>query len=190
MSPENPRAATENAFCRGCNAQVIKSRNMTVLIWAPQQFTLEKMASYFEKKSESFEVFAEANAIKITPLDTQALIVQLIGLTTPSERLDTRILMFEGEEPTLADYGHIATLAELSQRYRGQWVLDMIAHKRISSVGQPIVDASDLTVFGHEMLMRGVDEDGETVMPGALLDSARDPRILFNLDREARLCAV
>ncbi|GAB1466996.1 hypothetical protein MASR2M54_24960 [Aliarcobacter cryaerophilus] len=51
---------------------------------------------------------------------------------------------------------------------------------------QPILDVKTNTIYGYEILARGVNEDGTLVYPDKLFTWAKDGDMLFYLDRACR----
>jgi EAL domain-containing protein (putative c-di-GMP-specific phosphodiesterase class I) len=70
------------------------------------------------------------------------------------------------------------------------WVRDVIDEERIRMMMQPIVDRSDNSILGYEMLARGIDSDGGIISPLALYEAARGQEELFRLDRACRIAAI
>nr|WP_280139713.1 EAL domain-containing protein [Salibacterium halotolerans] len=64
--------------------------------------------------------------------------------------------------------------------------------QNITSYYQPIVkkNGDNLKIIGHEILARGIAEDGSTISPFHMLEAARMRNRLFSLDRAFRLKAV
>jgi len=139
----------------------------------------------------SFENIPAENCLHMKIDDASSLLVKLSGLLTKLEAGDTRILVTASETPSLGEFGNVMTVASALRRVRSDWLIDILDQKRYVSYAQPIVsvDGGRETV-AHEFLFRGIDEDGKLISPDTLFESAQDPRVFFNLDRAARICAV
>jgi len=176
--------------CQACALPRMYDASMNAFIWLPQGHTQTKLSHYLGDKDYDFEPLTGANCLRVRVPDTGRFIVQLTGLLTRPEQTDTRMLLTHSDEPGLAEFGQVMTVAETGGRLRGQWLIELLDEGRYHSVAQPIVEAGSERVFGYEFLFRGTDRDGSPVSPKALFESAADPRIFFNLDRQARLSAV
>jgi EAL domain-containing protein (putative c-di-GMP-specific phosphodiesterase class I) len=82
-------------------------------------------------------------------------------------------------------------LATLTAIVQGEWLLDMLRENRLAVHFQPIVSAVDPgEVFAYECLLHGFDDRGALVSARRMFESARRARLLFNLDRAARIKAI
>lgn len=176
--------------CMGCQMPRSLTGAGRVFIWPPQGHTGQKIAHYLADCGYRQESRADDNCTVVTVPDLQRFILGLNGLLGEPEREDTRILLLDEGEPGLKHFGQVMSVSQLSRQWRGSWVIRLIEDGRLSMHAQPILALEDRSIFGHEFLLRGVDEDGSPVGPGAIFDAAQDPRILFNLDRAARIKAV
>lgn len=68
--------------------------------------------------------------------------------------------------------------------------LEILREKKIKTLFQPIIRVSNLEVFGHEALSRGVRSNGALMSANNLFDSAKSLNLLFNLDRQCREASV
>lgn len=74
-------------------------------------------------------------------------------------------------------------------KVQGEWLAELLRAEQLDTVFQPICDMRSGLPVAHECLMRG-RWNGETVYPGALIDTARATGLLFQLDRAARIAAI
>jgi EAL domain-containing protein (putative c-di-GMP-specific phosphodiesterase class I) len=177
--------------CQGCKLPESLAALDYAFLWPPQGHTQAKIARYLEAQDYRFETHAAESYLKVHGADSNRFIVGLIGVLSESERRDTRILMTDSEAPGLGEFGNVVTLDRMMARMRGDWLIALLSERRYTSFRQPIVSLEEgFRPVGHEYLFRGLDEAGEVISPAALFESASDPRILFNLDRAARLSAV
>ncbi|WP_234943436.1 EAL domain-containing protein [Priestia megaterium] len=72
------------------------------------------------------------------------------------------------------------------------WIDELIEDKRICSYYQPIVsiDHERVHIVGHEILSRGLEEDGSIIPPFKMFEAAQIRNKTFALDRACRLEAV
>lgn len=110
-------------------------------------------------------------------------------LLSQAEAADCRCLILPpGTTVSLEHFGQMTTLDTLLGRISGRWLVEMIAQQRLLTHFQPIVSVSDpLEVFAYECLVRGRGGQEELISPWALYDAARRSKMLFHLDRAARL---
>lgn len=75
---------------------------------------------------------------------------------------------------------------------RHVWIDELIEDKRICSYYQPIVsiDHERVHIVGHEILSRGLEEDGSIIPPFKMFEAAQIRNKTFALDRACRLEAV
>lgn len=177
--------------CQYCTLPEKLSAQDFIFIWPPQGHTRQKVAKYLSEQKYEFEDLAADNCLRIQAVDASAMLVKLSGLLTKLECSDTRILITTSEKPSLGDFGNVMSVASALRRVRSDWLIDLLDQKRYVSYAQPIVsvDGGRKTV-AHEFLFRGLEEDGKLIPPDTLFESAQDPRVFFNLDRTARICAV
>ncbi|AHC13923.1 EAL domain protein [Salinispira pacifica] len=111
---------------------------------------------------------------------------------TDAELSGTKALFVPPErEPTIHDLIHMESLLSIFSRLEGNWLLDMLRERRLRHVFHPIRNAENPEIiYGREVLLRGVDRDGNSVNPGIIFSVARKADLLFYLDREARISAV
>ncbi|MEP0925242.1 EAL domain-containing protein [Leptolyngbya sp. FACHB-711] len=105
---------------------------------------------------------------------------------------ETQVLFIRGTvQPQLQDFSDIASLQRFIKFGQSDWLVDMLATERFTSHFQPIVFIQDTSrIYGYESLLRGIDEQGNLVMPGPILDLATEAGLLPQLDRVARLSTI
>jgi len=110
----------------------------------------------------------------------------------PEEAHDTRTLWMKGpEDPGFSDFPRVTSLSRFVATGRASWLRGLLGERRITSHFQPIVQAADTSsVFGHEALLRGFEEDETPVPPGRIFAAARDADLLFQVDLAARQSAI
>lgn len=108
------------------------------------------------------------------------------------ELQDTRCLFLESDrELTMKDFASMNSLEQLLGQFDGDWLIDLLRKKNLTSHFHPIVKADDTSeVYGYEALLRGLKPDGSTISPGRLFPAAERMDLMFNLDREARISAI
>lgn len=131
-------------------------------------------------------------AAPIAPGDLPKLCQEVFSVLGGPERADTRCMLLPaGETPGLSALLQMQPLSSLLARVDGQWLVDIIAQRRLVPHFQPIVDCQDPSkVFAYESLIRGVTPEGALVPPSELFGRARSSELLFQLDRGARLAII
>jgi len=162
-------------------------------VWLPIGHSRTKVAAYLSEAGRSF-VQTDAAGLEIS-LDVQRIsdvLIPLAGLLSQTEMEDARCLYKEGGgELTARDIPNVQSLRQFLSLSQADWLVEMLRDNRLTSHFQPIVLAnSPAQVLGHEMLLRGISEDGSTVSPGHLFDVARSCGMLFQLDVAARRSAI
>lgn len=177
--------------CKACALPATIAGSTHALLWPPQGHTTRKLLDALAavptctvlERSDTLVVFSVGNS--------RDFVGTLARSCTKGEAKDTRILLTDTPTPSFEAFGRVGTVSDLSMRLRGDWVIELLVEKRLFSVVQPIVDAARPdSIFAHEYLIRGIDRGGDIIHPAALFEAAADPRVFFNLDRDARLTAV
>lgn len=90
------------------------------------------------------------------------------------------------------EYLHqVQPLSHLLARLDGEWLVDLLAEERLTTLFQPIVyPHNPLKVYGYECLTRGLDGDARFLPPLRLFDTARRGDLMFELDRLCRTTAL
>lgn len=83
-------------------------------------------------------------------------------------------------------------ITEFDEEREASWIDTLIDNNLIRTHYQPIVAVENgkLNVIGHELLSRGIDENGEIIPPNKMFEAARIRNRVFSLDRACRLQSV
>lgn len=162
-------------------------------LWLPVPHSRAKVAAYLRETGRTFES-ADAEGLVIT-LDEQRLadvLLPLAGLLSQVETTDARCLFKQGTDALSAsDIPYVQSLKQFLQLSQASWLVEMLREERLTSYFQPIVPIDTPgEPYGHELLLRGIGADGNTVSPGHLFDVAREAGMLFQLDLAARRSAI
>ncbi|MBU0726165.1 MAG: EAL domain-containing protein [Alphaproteobacteria bacterium] len=176
--------------CAGGGA--VRDDTHRLLLWAPQAHTRKKLHSIFTAAGVQVDDRTADALLDIRKPDLSALAGAIRDAVYAAELEDTRALVLDTDaEPDLRQFSAMTTLERLLSRAEALWVDDLIDEKRYVSFMQPIVamDAAH-SVFGYEFLFRGQEADGSLIPPTRIFGAARDPGLMLNLDRVARINAV
>ena len=145
-------------------------------------------------RSSRRKVALSASCVRVTMRDGElddCLLELGAGMSSHGAR-GTRALFHRGDQdPSIDDFGRIATLHELHVLAQTGWLLDQMEHGRITSHFHPIVHACDTSrIFAHEALLRGTGPDGGPLEPLAILQLAREAGLMAELDLAACRSAI
>lgn len=131
-------------------------------------------------------------AVEVCPGGLSRLGGILMGGVSEAELRDCRaILVDRGARVDLSMLPRMQDLFTLLSRVRGTWLQRVLREDLMTVHFQPIVAvAKPEETFGHECLLRGIDEEGDLIGPGHMFEAARAAGLLFNLDRAARVKAI
>ncbi|MHC5829691.1 MAG: EAL domain-containing protein, partial [Nostoc sp.] len=94
-------------------------------------------------------------------------------------------------QPQIQDFSDIASLQRFIKLNQSDWLVEMLATERFTTYFQPIVSIKDTSqIFGYESLLRGLDEEGNILLPKPILELATEAGLLPQLDQVARLSAI
>lgn len=131
-------------------------------------------------------------SVACNPGQTKEFARHLAVLLSPKELEDTQTLFIRGAvQPRIHDFSDITSLQRFIKVSQSDWLIEMLTNQRFTSHFQPIVHIEDTSkIFGYEALLRGLDEQGNLVMPGLIIELATEAGLLPQLDRIARLSAI
>jgi EAL domain-containing protein (putative c-di-GMP-specific phosphodiesterase class I) len=128
-------------------------------------------------------------SIRVAQHELIRLLETVAARLTHAEQGEVRVLFEPDGTAQLADYFESGSLLRFLARRLTGWLLEMIRQNRLFSVFQPIVCAADGRLFGHECLVRGLDQ-GELIAAGRILQVAGGAGLLFQTDQAARCSAI
>jgi EAL domain-containing protein (putative c-di-GMP-specific phosphodiesterase class I) len=114
--------------------------------------------------------------------------------TSVSERQSVRFAVADSSITDAMAVAHLVFSARTAEEWcadaTSQWVRNALTESRLFSHYQPIVDVCTGEPYGFESLLRARRDDGSVVTARSIIDGARRLDLLFQLDQQARLCAV
>jgi diguanylate cyclase (GGDEF)-like protein len=181
--------------CRCQNVTRCKTKEAgRLFFWFPVPHTLKKVTSYLQQFQLKYELMHERPGLSLDCRagQSQEIARNLAQLLAPRELRETQVLFMRGViQPQLQDFSDIASLQRFIKFNQSEWLVEMLAAERFTSHFQPIVLIKDTSqIYGYESLLRGLDEQGNLVPPGPILESATESGLLPQLDRVARLSAI
>jgi EAL domain-containing protein (putative c-di-GMP-specific phosphodiesterase class I) len=181
--------------CNRCEALPTVTTHGTLYLAPPLQHTaLTIRTAIFESGQPLEEPGPGLLAVRPeTPAAFGRLLDVLTHRLSTVELRDTKCLLLRDSDgpPSIQQLLQMETLAGIVARFEGRWLIELLREERIVSHFQPIVPANaPHQVFAYEMLLRGIDEQGQLVFPGRIFSVARAADLLFQVDRAARLSAI
>ncbi|MEH2312932.1 MAG: EAL domain-containing protein [Nostoc sp.] len=165
-----------------------------LFLWFPVLHTLKKVTSYLQQFALKYELMHKRSGLSLDcrPGQSQEIARNLAQLLAPRELRETQVLFLQGViEPQLHDFSDITSLQRFIKFNQSDWLVEMLATERFTSYFQPIVSIKDTSqIYGYESLLRGLDEQGNLVLPGPIMELATEAGLLPQLDRVARLSAI
>ncbi len=165
-----------------------------LFLWFPVPHTLKKVTSYLQQFAIEYELMQERPGLILDciPGQSQEIARNLAQLLAPRELKETQVLFIRGAiQPQLHDFSDITSLQRFIKSNQSDWLVEMLATERFTSYFQPIVSIKDTSqIFGYESLLRGLDEQGNLILPGSILELATEAGLLPQLDQVARLSAI
>ncbi|MCC5639848.1 EAL domain-containing protein [Nostoc sp. CHAB 5844] len=165
-----------------------------LFLWFPVSHTLTKVTAYLRQFALEYELMQERPGLSLDcrPGQAQEIAYNLAQLLAPRELRETQVLFIRGAiQPQLQDFSDIASLQRFIKFNQSDWLVKMLAKEQFTSHFQPIVSIQNTSqIYGYESLLRGLDEHGNPLSPGPILELASEAGLLPQLDRIARLSAI
>ncbi len=165
-----------------------------LFLWFPVPHTLAKVTPFLEKERFGFELMQARPGLGVDCRFGQAQEIarHLAKLVAPRELKETQVLFVRGAvQPQIEDFSDMASLQRFITFSQSDWLMDMLAQSLFTSHFQPIVSIQDTSeIYGYESLLRGLDNQGNLVMPGPIFAQAAAAGLLPQVDRAARLSAI
>lgn len=177
--------------CSGCESLPQPIPHVgELLLWPPIGHSVKKLKTSLHDQNVSWHEPSDGCvAVSLSKSLIEAMRDGWTETFGQRELADCKCLVVPpGETVDIRHVGQVVSLETLLGRISGRWLTEMIAGGRLATMFQPIVSVQDpAVVFAHECLLRGVGHDGSLTSPVKLFDAARRGKMLFHLDRAARL---
>jgi diguanylate cyclase (GGDEF)-like protein len=165
-----------------------------LILWFPVPHTLKKVTSYLQQFAFEYELMHERPGLTLNcrPGQAQEIARNLAQLLASRELKETQVLFVRGAiQPQLHDFSDIASLQRFIKLNQSDWLIEMLAKERFTNHFQPIVSIKDTSeIYGYESLLRGLDEQGNLVLPGPIIELATEAGLLPQIDLIARLSTI
>jgi len=165
-----------------------------LFLWFPVQHTLNKVINFLQQFAIKYELMHERPGLS---LDCKIGLAQEIAqnvsqILTPRELKETQVLFIKGTiQPQLQDFSDMASLQRFIKFTQSDWLLEMMEKERFTSYFQPIVSTKNTSqIYGYEALLRGIDAQGNLILPAPIIELATEAGVLPQLDRIARLSSI
>jgi len=177
--------------CPGCELLPERLPATGVLcLWPPLGHTLHKLRTGLldlgvRAESPSPDCLQIAICAELFPALTQLASREL---SLAEQEHCKYLILPAGGQPSMSDISRVNSLSHLLAQTTGRWLVELLAQHRLVTFFQPIVETEHPDqVFGYECLLRGLSEDVGLISPDALYQMARRAKLLYQLDRGARL---
>ncbi|OYE00523.1 EAL domain-containing protein [Nostoc sp. 'Peltigera membranacea cyanobiont' 232] len=165
-----------------------------LFLWFPVPHTLKKVTSYLKKFALKYELMHERPGLSLDcrPGEAQEIARNLAQLLAPRELKETQVLFIRGAiQPQIHDFSDITSLQRFIKFNQSDWLVEMLVTERFTSYFQAIVSIQDTSqIYGYESLLRGLDEQGNLVLPGSIMELATEAGLIPQLDQIARLSTI
>jgi EAL domain-containing protein (putative c-di-GMP-specific phosphodiesterase class I) len=181
--------------CERCGRLSVPERaSGRLFIWPPLGHSGRKLLSALRQSAFGVSEIPDQPGlvVDVTAEQQIPLATLIYEQLTSAEARDSRALFMAGaEQPGFAQLGQVQTLEVYVAQQRGRWLRELLHEQRVTTHFQPIFYVAEPTrVFAHECLLRGLDEQGQSVSPGLMFELAMHADLVFPLDRLARITAV
>ncbi|MEA5599720.1 EAL domain-containing protein [Nostoc sp. UHCC 0252] len=165
-----------------------------LFLWFPVPHTLKKVTSYLQQVALKYELMYKRPGLSLNcrPGQSQEIARNLAQLLAPRELKETQVLFIRGDvQPQLHDFSDITSLQRFIKFNQSDWLIEMLVKERFTSYFQAIVSIKDTSqIYGYESLLRGLDEQGNLILPGSILELATEAGLIPQVDQIARLSAI
>lgn len=162
-----------------------------IYLWSQPLHVLDKVRNVLCSEPCHIQESLDNSVVKLIGVDIANVIETISNALSLLEQAALKILLFEGDSPSVTAFGSVMSFDQLLRSLEGQWVVGLLREGRYKSVIQPIVSAADpRRIYAYEFLLRGLDQDGKIIAPVDLFKAAAHHNILPTLDHVARHSAV
>lgn len=157
----------------------------------PLSHSRSKILKFLRESELEYSEKDDTLTARLPEADLLPALMPLMDALSSVELGDVRVIFQrDGQILQLSDFFEIESLDVFLAKIQGEWLIDMIDEKRLTTWFQPILAAADgKTVFANECLLRGVEGE-KMVYPKRILDVARGAGLMFQLDQAARRTAI
>lgn len=135
-------------------------------------FTVNSMDKYLQIEVKVFEHF----------IDT----LSKVNILSELEREEINILpVGYGQEISFSILSRMKTLEKWSRIVQSKDLLYILEKKSMVSYFQPIIDLETNEIYGHELLIRGIKQDGLLMPPNDMIFLAQKNDLFFQFDQLA-----
>ncbi len=100
------------------------------------------------------------------------------------------LALYPGETLNFGTFSNTKPLSKWISLLKSEELIYILNHRRLVTYFQPIVDLSNNSIYGYELLSRGLKKDGSIMPPFEMFTLAAQSGLTFNLDRQARETAI
>ena len=133
------------------------------------------------------------NHLEVDVEDFESFIYNLSLSKIFSEKESEDISILPVKHNTVLDFREFSktkTLRKWMSIVNSKDLIYILSNKSLATFFQPIVNINNNTIYGHELLSRGIKENGKLMSPFEMFKLAKESGLIFNLDRQARETAI
>jgi EAL domain-containing protein (putative c-di-GMP-specific phosphodiesterase class I) len=122
----------------------------------------------------------------------ESLLFDLIDYLEVHMKTENIYAVLSNVSDPLKNMMDLRNIETFKREREAEWIDALIESNSICTYYQPIVSARDgeISVIGHELLSRGLDEKGQLIPPFKMFEAARIRNRVFALDRACRIQSV
>lgn len=98
--------------------------------------------------------------------------------------------VYKDEEINFRVFLRMETLRKWISIIKSEDLIYILDNNQLTTFFQPLVDIKNHSIFGYELLSRGIKEDGSIMSPNDMFSISRESELTFNLDRQARIASI
>lgn len=138
---------------------------------------LESSSTHFEIEVDDFEKALE-------------MVIKNDNISLKEASAINVLPLYLGEKLDFATYSKTKTLDKWISMVNSKELIYILENKTLITYFQPIVDIKNQSIYGYELLSRGVKSDGSIMSPFEMFKLAKESDLTFTLDRQAREASI
>ncbi|MGO1468734.1 MAG: EAL domain-containing protein [Tissierella sp.] len=176
------RCSRTPSFSRGrcriyMNVEISELRNKLKKLISTSWNILKSTCTHFEFEVNDFETFL--------------LKLHSFNFISLKEASGIDVLpVYVGEKLSFPIYSRTKKLNKWISLLMSKELIYILENETLVTHFQPIIDIKKASIYGYELLSRGIKSDGNLMPPFEMFNLARESDLLFNLDRQARETSI
>lgn len=164
----------------------LKFDKNNIYIFSSVQELVEKIEIILKQKNYKITCFDGGLEVYVDCFEELLKVLKNYEDLIDLEHEDIQILPLDSDVLTPSSLNNAKTLKTWLSISDSKELISMLENNSFTTHFQPIIQANNEKIYGHETLIRGIKENGNIMPPFELFKMAKDSNMLFNLDRQAR----